>query len=76
MELAGTWGNYEIKYIRLTFDPCNLLKESYCAPEEEIRSFLATSTFSVYGLDNFVDLSEVNTVENSLNQVVKFVYFG
>ena len=76
MELAGTLGNAQMKYISLTFNPCNRELETSCASDEEIRSFLAINAFSAYGLDNFVDLSEVNPVDTSLNQIVKLVFFG
>ena len=52
----------------LLFVPCVGFKS--CAPENEVRAYLADKRFMLFGLTSFIKMDEVLPIDETLNQTL------
>ena len=53
--------------------PCVRSESFECASEEELKVYLATKTFALMGLTNFIDMKEVVPVNDTLKSTKNLI---
>ena len=69
LELQGSTLDYSKKYVELRFVPCQSDAE-ICATKENYEQFMATHSFFLFNLDNFVDMEDVQPDQDPLQQII------
>lgn len=66
ISVQGIWESLSRRYINVTFTVCDASFGVECLPEKEIDSFLSEHLLTVFTSENFIDFSEVESVEDTL----------
>ena len=59
VEFLGSNGDFFGSYFELKFKPCLRSEDSKCASEEVVRAFLSEHLLLIYGVRNYIDMSEI-----------------